>query len=179
MTTSGFWVTGIWAPTFLQEAVTQTLLFSVVIAFSSLSADLESRLKPPSAHCATPSCLMTMMAQAKKRRTSTFARAKVSHCVSTKWIFSLTFQEGVRCLHYGIVLVSSKTKQMLIGLRTTIHWFCSAAFWLLQNLPPFPGSTFRILYDGCLCRFLLRAKLYFLKKLFTSCTSFQVNEFPF
>ena len=125
------------------SAVMQASNFSGVTSYSSLSADLESRLKPPSAYCATPSCLMTTMAQAKKRRTSTFARAKVSHCVSTKWIFSLTFQEGVRCLHYGIVLVSSKTKQMLIGLRT-IHWFCSAAFWLLQNLPPFPGSPSKI-----------------------------------
>ena len=130
---------------YLRKIWPPALFFSGVTAFSYLSADLESRLKPPSvAYCATPSCLMTMMAQAKKRRTSTaFARAKVSHCVSTKWIFSLTFQEGVRCLHYGIVLVSSKTKQMLIGLRT-IHWFCSAAFWLLQNLPPFPGPSSRI-----------------------------------
>ena len=44
-----FWVTGIWAPTFLVKVVTHKLYFSGVTAFSSLSADLESRLKPPSA----------------------------------------------------------------------------------------------------------------------------------
>ena len=33
---------------FLVEVVTKALLFSGVTAFSSLSADLESRLKPPS-----------------------------------------------------------------------------------------------------------------------------------
>ena len=43
-----FWVTGIWAPTFLVKVVTHKLYFSGVTAFSSLSADLESKLKPPS-----------------------------------------------------------------------------------------------------------------------------------
>ena len=43
-----FWVTGIWAPTFLVKVVTHKLYFSGVTAFSSLSADLRSRLKPPS-----------------------------------------------------------------------------------------------------------------------------------
>ena len=45
-----FWVTGIWAPTFLVKVVTHKLYFSGVTAFSSLSADLRSRLKPPSDH---------------------------------------------------------------------------------------------------------------------------------
>ena len=44
-----FWVTGIWAPTFLVKVVTHKLYFSGVTAFSSLSADLRSRLKPTSA----------------------------------------------------------------------------------------------------------------------------------
>ena len=43
-----FCVTGIWAPTFLLKVVTHKLYFSGVTAFSSLSAYLESRLKPPS-----------------------------------------------------------------------------------------------------------------------------------
>ena len=43
-----FWVTGIWAPTFLVKVVTHKVYFSGVTAFSSLSADLRSRLKPPS-----------------------------------------------------------------------------------------------------------------------------------
>ena len=43
-----FWVTGILAPTFLVKVVTHKLYFSGVTAFSSLSADLRSRLKPPS-----------------------------------------------------------------------------------------------------------------------------------
>ena len=43
-----FWVTGIWAPTFLVKVVTHKLYFSGVTAFSSFSADLRSRLKPPS-----------------------------------------------------------------------------------------------------------------------------------
>ena len=43
-----FWVTGIWAPTFLVKVVTHKLYFSGVTAFSTLSADLRSRLKPPS-----------------------------------------------------------------------------------------------------------------------------------
>ena len=43
-----FWVTGIWAPTFLVKVVTHKLYFSGVTAFGSLSADLRSRLKPPS-----------------------------------------------------------------------------------------------------------------------------------
>ena len=45
-----FWVTGIWAPTFLVKVVTHKLYFSGVTAFSSFSADLRSRLKPPSGH---------------------------------------------------------------------------------------------------------------------------------
>ena len=43
-----FWVTGIWAPTFLVKVVTHKLYFSGVTVFSTLSADIRSRLKPPS-----------------------------------------------------------------------------------------------------------------------------------
>jgi hypothetical protein len=48
-----------------------------------------------------------------------FACKSVALRVSTKWIFSLTFQEGVLLLPTGSwLVVSSKTKQMLIGLHS-------------------------------------------------------------
>ena len=53
-----FWVTGIWAPTFLVKVVTHKLYFSGVTAFSSLSADLRSRLKPPSGPKLSAICLV-------------------------------------------------------------------------------------------------------------------------
>ena len=43
-------VTGYLLPTFLLKAVTQVLFFSGVTTFSSLSADLESKLKPRSVY---------------------------------------------------------------------------------------------------------------------------------
>ena len=50
MTTSGSLIAGKLLPTFLVKTVTQALLFSEVTAFSSLSADFESRFKPRSAY---------------------------------------------------------------------------------------------------------------------------------
>ena len=56
---------------------------------------------------------------AKDSSAFAFACKSVALRVSTKWIFSLTFQEGVLLLPTGSwLVVSSKTKQMLIGLHS-------------------------------------------------------------